>query len=319
MMRLLDRLPWQAKFVALALIWGSSFLFMKVGLTHLHPIQISTLRILLGAATLVALLRVSGGTLPRERRVWGHLMFCSAFLTVLPFTGFVIGEQYVSSALAGIGNATTPIAAVIFGLLLLPSERLTARKLAAVLIGFVGVVIIAEPWNSLGRPDPVGFLIVLLSGACYGLGWTYNRRYLGAADLGGLSQPTALLLCGSALMVPVLFGWWWLTRDSVPAPWSLIPDPVGEPTAYPLWLSLGSVAVLGLLGTGAAYMLQYDVVRAAGAIVSTTVTYLIPVVSVILGVVVLREHLGVAQLAGFVIVLGAAFVINAAPRKAAGE
>lgn len=303
------RVPWQLKFLALALIWGSSFLFMKVGLAALHPVQIATARIWAGAAILLILLRLSGTRLPRERWVWGHLMVCSVFLSALPFLGFVIGETRVSSALAGIGNATTPIAAVLFALALLPSERLTRAKLAAVLIGFVGVTIIAEPWNVAGRPDPLGFLIVVLSGACYGLGWTYNRRYLATADLGGLSQPTALLLCGSVVMIPILLGWWLLDRDQVATPWTLTPG-AGH-AAYPVWLAVGCIAVLGFVGTGLAYMLQYDVVREAGTIISTTVTYLIPVVSVLLGVLVLGEHLGPAQVAGFVIVLGAAAIINA--------
>lgn len=302
------RVPWQAKFLALALIWGSSFLFMKVGLAALHPVQIATARIWAGAAMLLILLRISGTRLPRDRRIWGHLLVCSVFLSALPFLGFVIGETRISSALAGIGNATTPIATVLFALALLPSERLTGTKLAAVLVGFVGVAIIAEPWNAEGRPDPVGFLIVVLSGACYGLGWTYNRRYLGSADLGGLSQPTALLMCGSVLMVPILLGWWLMDRDEVAAPWSLTSG--GDHADYPVWLAIACIAVLGFVGTGLAYMLQYDVVREAGTIVSTTVTYLIPVVSVLLGVLVLGEHLGAAQIAGFVIVLAAAAIIN---------
>ena len=128
-----SRVPWQAKFIALALIWGSSFLFMKVGLAALHPIQIAAGRIFAAALILAILLRATGSHLPRERRVWGHLAVSSVFLTALPFTGFVVGETRVSSALAGIGNATTPIAAVLFALALLPSERLSGRKLAAVL------------------------------------------------------------------------------------------------------------------------------------------------------------------------------------------
>ncbi|GAA1795732.1 MAG: DMT family transporter [Actinobacteria bacterium] len=306
-----QRIPWQAKFLALALIWGSSFLFMKVSLAALHPIQIATARILAAALILVLLLRMTGGRLPRERRVWGHLAVSSVFLTALPFTGFVVGETRVASAIAGIGNATTPIAAVLFAIVLLPAERLTGANLAAVLIGFLGVIIIAEPWNTAGRPDPLGFLIVVLSGACYGLGWTYNRRYLAHADLGGLSQPAALLLCGSALMVPVILIWW-LSSD-VATPWSLVPHE-GH-TQYPIWLGLVCVALLGFVGTGIAYMLQFDVVRAAGAVASTTVTYLIPVVSVVLGVFVLGEHLGAAQLLGFAVVLACAYVINAKPRK----
>ena len=84
--------------------------------------------------------------------------------------------------------------------------------------------------------------------------------------------------------------------------------------AYPLWLSVGAIAVLGVVGTGLAYVFQYDVVRAAGTVVSSTVTYLIPVVSVVLGVLVLGERLGAAQLAGFAVVLVAAVLVSRAPR-----
>lgn len=307
------RVPWQAKYVALALIWGSSFLLMKVGLAALHPVQVSTLRILAGAAALLLLVRMTRTRLPREPRVWGHLAFCSLFLTVLPFTGFVVGETRVSSALAGIGNAATPIAAVLFGLLLLPAERLTRGRLLAVLAGFGGVVVIAEPWDLAGRPDPVGFAVILLAASCYGLGWTWNRRFLAGADLGGLSQPAALLLCGAVLVLPLWFGWWLLDRDRFPAPWSLAPG--AAVAAYPVWLALLCVLALGVVGTGVAYVLQYDVVRGAGAIVSTTVTYLIPVVSVVLGVLVLGERLGLAQLAGFAVVLSAAVVVGRPSRR----
>jgi drug/metabolite transporter (DMT)-like permease len=308
------RAPWQVKLLTLALIWGSSFLLMKVGLDDLHPVQIVAVRIVLAAATLVLLLRLTGGSLPRGRRVWGHLFVCSLFLTVLPFTGFVTGELYVSSALAGIGNATTPIATVLCALVILPSERLTPRKLLAVLVGFVGVVVIAEPWNLTGRPDPVGFALVVLAASSYGLGWTYNRRTLADADLGGLAQPTALLLCGTVAVVPVVLGWWLLGAGGRGAPWEpMAQDAVTD--AYPLWLSLSAIVALGVVGTGVAYVLQYDVVRAAGTVVGSTVTYLIPVVSVILGVLVLGERLGPAQLVGFAIVLGAALLVNAVPRR----
>jgi len=305
------RVPWQAKYLLLALIWGSSFLLMKVGLRTLAPLQISGLRIYAGTLTLLALLAATGGRLPRERRTWGHLTVSGIFLTVLPFSLFALGEERVSSALAGIGNATTPIAALFFALLLLPSDRLSPRKLAAVLVGFVGVVVILQPWESTGRPDLLGFGMTLVAGACYGLGWTYNRRYLGGADLGGLSMPTALLVVGSVLMVPVLLVWWALHRDAYAAPWSGHADPTGGGW----WPPLLCVLALGIVGTGLAYMLQFDVVRGAGATVSTTVTYLIPVVSVVLGVVVLDEHLAWPQLLGAAIVLVSAVVVGLPARR----
>lgn len=233
-------------------------------------------------------------------------MVCGVFLAALPFTGFALGETRVTSALAGIGNSVTPVAMVVFGLLLLPSERMTRAKWVAVALGFVGVLVISEPWAVVTRPDPLGFAIVCAAGASYGLGWTYNRRFLGAADLGGLSQPTGLLVCGSVLMVPISLVWWWVQRDRLAAPWTLR-APVD---AEDLWLAVGATVVLGVVGTGLAYLLQYDVVRDAGAVVSSTVTYLIPVVSVVLGVLVLDEHLGVFQLLGFAFVLAAALLIG---------
>lgn len=215
------RVPWQGKFVLLALIWGSSFLLMKVGLRSLAPLQIAGLRIFAGAAALLTLLSLTGGRLPRERRTWAHLAVSGAFLTVLPFSGFALGEERVSSALAGIGNAITPMSAVLFGLVLLPSDKLSARKLAAVIVGFLGVIVIMQPWSGAARPDLWGFATTLAAGWCYGLGWTYNRRYLAEADLGGLAMPAALLSVGAVLMVPVLLVWWALRRASLTAPWSV--------------------------------------------------------------------------------------------------
>ncbi|HET8595540.1 MAG TPA: DMT family transporter [Intrasporangium sp.] len=303
------RIPWQAKYLALALIWGSSFLLMKIGLHGLAPVQIAGLRIIAGAAVLLLLLRLTHARLPRGGRVWGHLLVSSIFLTVLPFTGFALGETRVSSALAGIGNATTPLAAVLFGWALLPSDRLTSRKLVAVLVGFLGVVTIMQPWEAAGRPDLVGFAIVVAAGMSYGLGWTYLRRNLAHVDLGGLSQPTALLLCGATLMVPVTLVWWAVARPG-PAPWSLVAQ--GHSAAYGPVLA---VVALGVVGTGLAYMLQFDVVRGAGVTISSTVTYLIPIVSIGLGVLVLGEHLAWPQLLGFGVVLGAAVVIGLPTRR----
>ena len=144
------RVPWQLKFLALTFIWGSSFLLMKVGLRSLAPLQISGLRIVCGAVVLLILLTASGGRLPRERRLWAHLMVTGFFLGSLPFSLFALGEERVSSALAGIGNSITPIATVMFSLLLLRSEKIGARKIVGVVVGFAGVIVIMQPWQSVG-------------------------------------------------------------------------------------------------------------------------------------------------------------------------
>ena len=312
-MRQQPRVPWQVKYLALVLIWGSSFLLMKVGLESLSAVQISGLRILSGAAVVSVLLFSRGGRLPTGGRVWGHLVVCGFFLGALPFTLFALSETRISSALAGIGNATTPIVAVLATIAILPGERVTGSRLVAVLVGFVGVVTIMQPWTSVDRPDLVGFSMALVGGASYGIGWTYNRRFLSGVDLGGLSQPAATLLTALLLMVPVVVGWAALQPEGLAAVWSYdAPDP-----GTWFWLPLACVLVLGLVGTGFAYTLQFDVVRGAGPVIGSTITYLIPVVSVLLGVFVLGETLGPWQLVGFAIVLSAAFVVNRRPRAAA--
>jgi len=307
------RVPWQVKFTALAFIWGSSFLLMKIGLRSLAPVQISGLRILSGAAVLMLLLTASRGRLPRNRHTWGHLMVTGFFLGALPFTLFALGEERVSSALAGIGNSITPIATVVFSLLLLRNDPIGARKIVGVLIGFVGVLIIMQPWQSQGRPDLVGFAITLVAGASYGLGWTYTKRFLGKADFGGLTLPTAQMLTSAGQMLVALTIWWLTQRARLrlAAPWSLHANTAGGSVLLPLL----AVLALGVVGTGIAMSFQYDVVRAAGPTVGASVTYLIPVVSVALGVLVLGERLQWPQFAGAAVVLGAAVLIGRSKRR----
>ena len=304
------RVPWQVKYVALVLIWGSSFLLMKVGLESLSAVQISALRILSGALVLTLLLLAGGGRLPTGAGVWGHIFVCGFFLGALPFTLFALSETRISSALAGIGNAATPIATVLATMAILPGERATGRRLVAVGVGFLGVITIMQPWTATDRPDLVGFSMALAGGASYGIGWTYNRRFLSGVDLGGLSQPAATLLTALVLMVPVTLGWAAFQPEGLAAVWSYDTPDAGTW----LWLPLVCTLVLGLVGTGFAYTLQFDVVRGAGPVIGSTITYLIPVVSVLLGVLVLGERLGPWQVVGFVVVLGAAFVINKRPR-----
>lgn len=308
------RVPWQVKYIALAFIWGSSFLLMKVGLRSLAPLQISGLRIFSGVVVLMLLLMAARGRLPRERRIWGHLMVTGFFLGSLPFSLFALGEERVSSALAGIGNSTTPIATVLFSLMLLPADKIGMRKIVGVLLGFVGVVVIMQPWQSQGRPDLLGFGMTLVAGMSYGLGWTYTKRFLGRADFGGLTLPAAQMLTSAGQMLVALVLWWLTQRGnlSLAAPWSLHANTEGGSAFWPVL----AVLVLGIVGTGIAMSFQYDVVRAAGPTVGTSVTYLIPVVSVAMGVALLSERLQWPQFAGAAIVLGAAVLIGLSSQRA---
>lgn len=310
------RVPWQAKFVLLSAIWGSSFLLMKVGLGSLEAVQISWYRVLTGGAVLLALLLATGRGLPRSRRVWGHLSVAGFFLATLPFTLFAAAEERISSALAGIGNATTPMASVLFGLVLLPAARLPWHKVVAVALGLLGVVVVMQPWQLDGRPDLLGFGMTLVAGASYGLGWTWVKRYLADDDLGGLQMPASMMTTAMAQTTVVALVWWAARGGEVATPFSFRPSGAAGSGQEHLW-ALVAVLMLGLVGTGLAQNLQYDVVRAAGPTVATTVTYLIPVVAVALGVTFLHERLAWPQLVGAAVVLAAAVVIGRPSRPAA--
>lgn len=291
---------WQAQFVLLALIWGSSFLLMKLGLVVMTPFQVASLRILCGAAVLVVLALATRTRWPRQWSAYAHLAVAGFLLCSLPWTLFALAETRISSALTGIGNAATPIGTLVLSLLFLPSDRPTGRKVAAVVLGLVGVVVILQPWQGVGRPDPVGFGMVLLASLCYGAGWVWNRRFLGDRDLGGFAQPTIQLVLAAGQMVlayAVAYGAGW-----VAAPGAL------TGTGHQRWVGVLSVMVLGVVGSGLAIWLQYDVVRAAGPTMGTMVTYVIPVVAVALAVVFLGERLTWPQVVGAVLVIGAALL-----------
>jgi drug/metabolite transporter (DMT)-like permease len=303
------RVPWQAKFLALALIWGSSYLLMKVGLEAMAGVQVAALRVMCAVGVLLPLLSLAGGRLPRGGRTWGHLLVTGTLLCSLPWTLFAVGEERVDSLIAGIANAVTPIATVAFSMVMLRAEPVGRRRVAGVAVGFVGVLLILQPWSLERGPDPVGFAMVLTASASYGLGWTYVRRFLRGVDPGGLSMPTAQIVVAAVQMPVLLTLWWWLAPAAGPAPWSLY-------TTQGALVPVLAVVVLGVVGTGLAQSMQYDVVRAAGPTVAVSVTYLIPIVSVGLGVLVLGESVGPVVLAGAAVVIGASVLIGRAPALA---
>jgi drug/metabolite transporter (DMT)-like permease len=280
----LQYIPWPARFIALASIWGLSFVFIKVGLESFAPLQIAALRLAFGAATLVTLVVATGDRLPRHRRTWMHLIFATVFMNVAPFALFAYGEERVSSLLAGIWNATTPLLSVPVVVLLLPNERLTPMRIGGLIVGFIGVLVVLGVWNGLGQHDILGDLMCIGAAACYGVGFPYARRFLAMSGDSPVSLAAGQTLVGTveAGILAVVF------------------------TAAPGDIRLDAVLALlalGALGTGVAYILSWSILRDAGATVATMVTYALPVVSVIAGVVLLGEILTWNEPVGAVIIV----------------
>jgi drug/metabolite transporter (DMT)-like permease len=286
---------WRSQFVLLSAIWGSSFLCIKVLDEVWAPVDVALARVALGAVFLVVLLAIRRTPLPRDPVAWRHVAMVGLLMNALPFTLFAYGEQHVSSVIAGLWNGTTPLMTLVAVMLLLPEERPDARRLAGVAGGFAGLVVLLGPWQGLGGGKLVGDAACALGACCYGLGLTYTRRYLSGRPEGGVPLAGAQLICATAML--------------------LVVAPLGG--APSLALDLGQVAsvlVLGVLGSGLAYVLTHTIVRVAGATTFSLVTYVIPIFSTFLGVTILSETVTWNQPVGAAIVLGSMWAASRARR-----
>ncbi|MEU3460023.1 DMT family transporter [Streptomyces sp. NPDC006733] len=295
---------WWDALVLLAVIWGSSFLLMKVGVGVLPPAYVTLVRLAVGAVTLLVWLRATGARLPRGARVWGHLAVTGALVNVAPFTLFAWGEQRVSSVVAGIFNAATPLLTMVVVSVALPGERPGARRLLGMPIGFAGVLVVLGVWRGADGSDLAGQLACLAAAGCYAVGFPYAQRFLAGRPESTVSLSAAQVVVATAeaaVLAPLVSGG---LPSTGPDGWS--------PSA------VVALLLLGVLGTGVAYLLNYRVIRRAGAVAASTVTYLMPLVAVVAGAVLLGEGMTWNQPVGaLVVLLGVAVGRRGTPSGAA--
>ncbi|MEU8382088.1 DMT family transporter [Streptosporangium sp. NPDC048865] len=274
-----------APYLALALTWGASFLFIKVALTGLSPAQTVLGRLVLGALTLVAIMLVTRRRWPRRPVFWAHMGVVALVLCVVPFLLFAWAGQYIPSGLSSIYNATTPLMTMLVTLAALRQERLGTAGVLGLLLGATGVAVVLAPWDLGGRAGPWWAQAACLGATfCYGLAFAYTRRFVLAY---GHDAPTvAAAQVGVAALVML----------------ALSPLLATGPVRLDLPV-VASMAVLGVLGTGLAYVWNTSVIAGWGAATASTVTYLTPLVGVVLGVVVLGETPTWNQPVGAVIVV----------------
>ena len=257
------------RLLVLAFIWGWSFLFIKVAVEGLTPSTVAWARITLGALVLYAFLRQRRVALPTDRLMLRHFAVMAVVGTAMPFTMLAWGEQRISSALTAVLNASTPLFTALFAASL-GQERLRRGQLGGLAIGVVGVAVAAGLGGSdLEGSSVVGSLAAIGAGACYGLSITYARRHL--SDVPPLVSATGQLVMGAVLLAPVALG------TSVASGLSLSPTRVL------------AIALLGSIGTGFAFLLHYANIAEMGATKASLVTYLVPVVAVVVGILALDE------------------------------
>ncbi len=259
------------QFVLAGIVWGSSFLFMKVALDGLSPGQVAWSRLVLGALTLGLFVAVRRDHLPRSLRIWGHMTVLALSFCVVPFLLFSWAQQHVTSGLASIYNATTPIMTAVMAGLLFRVERLKAVQIAGILVGILGVVVIIAPWQGLDLSQSlIAQFAILGATACYGFSLAYMRKFV--SNSGMTALVFSFLNIGIAAVIML----------------GLTPVVALSPVTLDPWI-VGSVLLLGCLGTGAAYIWNQNTVRAWGPTRASTVTYITPIVGVALGVLILGE------------------------------
>jgi len=287
-----------AEFVVLSAIWGGSFALIKVAVDGgVAPLWVALWRCLFGALTLWILCLATRTAPSGDRRVWGHAVVVALLFNAVPFALFAYGETHISSVLAGVWNATTPLATLVFVLALVRAERPTVRRLLGLATGLVGVLVVLGVWRSLPSGLLSGTVACLAATMCYGAGFAYTRRFFSGRSESAAVLSAVQVTCATlelALVTPLAAG-------------------------VPGWPGVGAAAslvVLGALGTGLAYVLNVRIIRAAGSTVASTVTYVVPLWSTLFGAVLLGEPLTWNTAAGAVLVVaGVVLSRNPASRR----
>ncbi|TRV76705.1 DMT family transporter [Streptomyces sp. 130] len=280
-------LDWRLRFAALSLIWGFSFLLIKVGTDAYAPFQVTLGRLLSGTAVLAVVMAVKRERLPRSARTWGHLAVAAFLLNALPFSLFAYSELSIPSTLAGICNATSPLWGMALSLVALSEDRPTRRRVAGLGLGFLGVLTVLGAWQGFSGLDFSGTAMALLASLSYPVGWIYVRRTLAGSGASTLALTGSQLFLGTVQLAVVT------------------PLFTTAPDSFPVLPTLAVVA-LGALGTGLAVLLQYGLVNEVGPTTAQMVTYFIPVIATAAGVAVLGERLSWNTPVGALVVLAGA-------------
>ena len=284
-------LDW-ALFVLLGFFWGSSYLFIKIGVdAGLEPFTLVSLRLLFGLLLLGIVVAVAREPLPREPRMLGHLVVLGFFSVALPFGLITWAEQSVDSSLAAVLTGAVPLFVVPFAALFLPAERITFNALVGIVIGLIGVAVVVgfDP-STLAASELTAEIALIGAAASYAIGGVYARR-----NVHGLRP-----------MIPALFQVGFaLVMMSIPAallerPWEngLAPE------------ALFAVVWLGLLGSGAAYLIFFRLLGHWGATRTSLVAYLLPIWGIVLGALVLQEAIDVRLILGTALVISGIALVN---------
>ena len=281
------RKSWLPAYLALGTVWGCSFIFIELGLEFLTPFGVTFIRCALGAITLIIIARIRKINLPTDRKVWQKLWVVALLLNVIPGVLFAFAQQYVTSVFASIINAATPLMTLVFILVIFREEKLKREQIYGLLIGALGVMTVVGVWKELGDNQLVGVVALLIAVSCYGASYPYSTRNVIPLKLKPEALAAGQLIMAAITLLP-LFLINGISNNSYPRQ------------------SVIAMLCLGIFGSGFAYIWNFSITAAAGSAIASSVTYLTPVVAVIVGRLYLGEVIVWHEIVGaIIVVLGA--------------
>lgn len=278
------RKSWLPAYLALGTVWGCSFIFIELGLEFLTPFGVAFIRCALGAITLLIFTKIRKVDLPKDRKIWQKLWVVAMLLNVIPGVLFAFAQQYVTPVLASIINAGTPLMTLVFMLIVFREEKLKPEQIIGLLIGALGVLTVVGVWKDLGNNQLVGVIALLIAVSCYGASYPYSTRNVIPLKLKPEALATGQLIMAAVTLLPffIING---ISNDF-----------------YRLQ-SVIAMLCLGIFGSGFAYIWNFAITAAAGSAIASTVTYLTPVVAVIVGFLYLGEVIVWHEIVGALIVI----------------
>jgi len=274
-------------FWALGIMWGSSFMLIRVGVEVLPPLHLILLRVGIAAVLLWVVVLLRRRPLPRDWRTWASIAVIGIGNNAIPFTLLAYGEQHIESSLASVLQSTTALFGLIVAHFAFADERITTQKVIGLMVGFAGITVLAgRNWDSgeILTGGLLGQLAVIGSSVCYALFTNFSRKVIQGQVEPVVLAATAMLSASFAEMALLGIG---TTFFDVPA--------VLPPMTPDLLLA---VLILAVVNTFVAYLMFYEVVKRLGAARATMVTYVVPAVGLLMGVIFLNERLDLFILVG---------------------
>jgi drug/metabolite transporter (DMT)-like permease len=280
-----------ALFLTVSVLFGGNYMWAHFAIQSFSALEVAWGRTVLAAATLAVVVLVTKDHYPRGKEIWIKLNVAALLFNTVSFVGMATAVSRITTVQVSIWNALVPLVTLGFVLVFIPEENPTWRRITGLSMGFLGALFIAHPWSGLGDFDAIGTGAIMVGTTSYAAGLVYARRNFSNVSDTPTSIAAGQMLCASIHFTLILPWFVTITTDAST-------------------ISIVSMLILGIVGTGITYIMIQTLIKQSGAGVASDTTYVILFVAIVLGIVVLGEELNVWQLIGSGLILIGLVIIN---------